>query len=282
MTGLLRSAWRSLFPRLQRSLPIHHGNPVLAKLDRAATVFHHLYENGHYDPATNGEAWLLRQLSLLRPTVILDVGANRGDYALQALEACPYARVHSFEPMPAVFAQLQAAFGQHPRATLHQLALADQEGELSFWFDPTNTGNTSAVPGVQSAIHQLQSPELIKAPTQRLDQFCEQNDIEQISLLKIDVEGFEVNVLRGAGELLASGSIQCIQIEYGKANLFSRYFIHDYMRDFGDHYAIGKLYPNAIHWFDTYSADLDDLIGPNLVMVSRNHKKLIQTLAVRS
>jgi FkbM family methyltransferase len=56
--------------------------------------------------------------------------------------------VYAFEPMPAVFAQLQAALGHHPRATLHNLALADQEGELHFWFDPSHTGNTSAVPGV--------------------------------------------------------------------------------------------------------------------------------------
>jgi hypothetical protein len=81
MPGLLRSAWRSLFPRLQRSLPAHHGHPLLARLDRAATVFHQLYEIGHYDPSSNGEAWLLRQLAPLRPRVIFDVGANRGEYA---------------------------------------------------------------------------------------------------------------------------------------------------------------------------------------------------------
>lgn len=280
MPGLLRSTWRSLFPRLQRSLPAHHGHPLLARLDRAATVYHQLYENGHYDPASNGEAWLLRQLAPLRPRMILDVGANRGEYAELALEACPEAQVHAFEPMPTVFAQLQEALGYHPRITVHNLALADQEGELRFWFDPAHTGNTSAVPEVQTAIHGLQAPQQISAPAQRLDQFCERNCIEAIDLLKIDVEGFEANVLSGGGEMLKDGSIPCIQIEYGKANLFSRYFIHDYMRDYGDRYAIGKLYPGGVRWFGRYTADLDDLMGPNLVMVSHSRSDLLRLLGM--
>ncbi len=275
MPRLLRSAWRSLFPGLQRSLPAHHGHPLLARLDRAATVYHQLYENGHYNPATNGEAWLLRQLAPLRPRMILDVGANRGEYSALALEACPEAQVHAFEPIPVVVAQLQEALGHHPRCTIHNLALADQEGELHFWFDPVQTGNTSAVADVQTAIHGLSVPEQINAPAQRLDHFCERNSIETIDLLKIDVEGFESKVLIGGGAMLKDGSISCVQIEYGKANLFSRYFIHDYMGDHGDSYAIGKLYPRGVRWFERYTADLDDLMGPNLVMVNRGRPDLV-------
>ena len=282
MPGLLRSAWRFLFPRLQRSLPAHHGNPLLARLDRAATVFHHLYENGHYDPASNGEAWLLRSMADLSPKVIIDVGANRGEYTLLALEHCPDAHVHAFEPIPSVFEQLQAALAHNPRTTLHRLALADQDGELNFWFDPSKTGNTSAICGVQQSVHGLSSAELVRAPAQRLDQFCKLIGIKHIDLLKIDVEGFESNVLHGATDLISRGNISCIQIEYGKANLFSRYFIYDYIAEYGKHYAIGKLYPNAIRWFQNYKADLDDLMGPNLVMVGRQRADLLKLLQLRT
>lgn len=83
-------------------------------------MFHQLYENGHYDPATNGEAWLLQALSVQQPAVILDVGANVdvGDYARLALSHCPGAEVHCFEPMPAVFAQLEARLADEPRIHL--------------------------------------------------------------------------------------------------------------------------------------------------------------------
>ncbi len=89
MLALLKSPWRWLFPRLQRWLPARHGQPVLAAIDRAATIFHNLYENGNYDPSSNGEGWLLGRLASSSPKIIFDVGANRGDYSRLALTACP-------------------------------------------------------------------------------------------------------------------------------------------------------------------------------------------------
>ncbi|MEA5474681.1 FkbM family methyltransferase [Synechococcus sp. CCY9201] len=194
---MLRTTWRWFFPRLQRFLPSHHGNPLLARVDRLATVFHGLYENGNYDPASNGEAWLLQQLACFRPALILDVGANRGEYSRLALDICPQARVIAFEPIPSVFAQLEAALGQEPRAELHNAALADSNGEIRFLFDPARTGNTSAVVGVQTAIHGLTAPEQITASALRLDHFCDSNGVNHIDLLKIDVEGFESQVMAG-------------------------------------------------------------------------------------
>jgi FkbM family methyltransferase len=280
MPALLKTPWRWLFPRLQRWLPAHHGQPLLAAIDRAATVFHTLYENGNYEPSSNGEGWLLQRLAATSPRVILDVGANRGDYARLALAACPQARVLAFEPIPAVFHKLQANLGQDERADLFCLALADQNGPLTFDFDPTNTGNTTAVQGVQASVHGLKRMEKIIALGRSLDSFCFEHKIDAIDLLKIDVEGFEASVLRGGAQMIAESRISCIQLEYGKANLFSRTFIHDYMRGYGEGFAIGKLYPGGVQWFSRYSADLDDLMGPNLVMISRKRPELIEMVSL--
>jgi FkbM family methyltransferase len=237
-----------------------------------------LYENGNYDPAYNGEAWLLQCLAKLAPTIIFDVGANRGEYAELALAACSQANIYAFEPMPSVFKQLKEALGSETRINLNQLALSDQAGDIRFWFDQSNTGNTTALADVQSLIHKIDSPSEVIASAQRLDTFCKERMINHIDLLKIDVEGFEANVLQGGAYMVSNGSIACIQIEYGKANLFSRYFIHDLMRDYQKQYAIGKLYPRGVHWFQTYSVEYDDLLGPNLVMVWRQHSDLINLL----
>ena len=280
MSNPLRSCWRWLFPRLQRWLPAHHGQPLLAAIDRAATVFHALYQNGNYDPASNGESWLLQRLGATSPRVILDVGANRGDYARLALAACPKARVLAFEPIPAVFQQLQATLGQDERADLFCLALSDQNGPLTFDFDPTNTENTTAVQGFQASVHGLSRIEKVTALGRSLDHLCAEHRIDAIDLLKIDVEGFEASVLRGGAQMIAESRISCIQLEYGKANLFSRSFIHDYMRDYGEGFAIGKLYPAGVQWFSRYSVDLDDLMGPNLVMISRRRPELIEMVSL--
>lgn len=282
MPPFLKIPWRWLFPRLQRWLPEHHGHPVLATIDRAATVFHALYENGNYDPARNGESWLLQRLAASSPKLVLDVGANRGDYARLALAACPNARVLAFEPIPAVFQQLQANLGKDERADLFCLALADQNGPLTFDFDPKNTGNTTAVHGVQASVHGLKRTEQITATGRKLDDFCFEHAIEGIDLLKIDVEGFEGYVLKGGAEMIAESRISCIQLEYGTANLFSRTFVHDYMRDYGAIFAFGKLYPRGVQWFTRYSVDLDDLMGPNLVRVLRKRPELIELLSLQS
>jgi hypothetical protein len=94
------------------------------------------------------------------------------------------------------------------------------------------------------------------------------------------VEGYEQQVLAGAQGLLAAGAIACIQLEYGRANLFSRTFIHDYQRLYGASYRLGKLYPRGVLWFEGYTSQLDDLIGPNLVLVHRSRPDLIAALSL--
>ena len=160
-------------------------------------MFHALYENGNYDPSSNGEGWLLQRLASTSPNVILDVDANLGDYARLALAACPKARVYAFEPIPAISLELQASLEKDPRVELFPVALADQNGPLEFDFDSANTGNTTAVKGVQSSVHDLAETERIVVAGLCLDDFCSEHGIDSIDLLKIDVEGFEASVLRG-------------------------------------------------------------------------------------
>lgn len=281
MSSPIKRPWRWAYPRLQRWLPAHHGHPLLAGLDRLAGVFHGLYHNNNYDPASNGEAWLLQRLAAgTGPLRVFDVGANCGDYTRLALDASPDTRVWAFEPVPAVFAQLQAAHGGESRVQLLPLALADQPGPLVLYADPRRSGHTTAVAGVQPGVHGLDQPQALSVQAQTLDHFCRQQAIPAIDLLKLDVEGFEQRVLAGAQQLLAAGAITCIQLEYGRANLFSRVFIHDYLRLYGAHYRLGKLYPRGVLWFERYCPELDDLIGPNLVLLQRRRSELVAALAL--
>ena len=105
-------------------------------------------------------------------------------------------------------------------------------------------------------------------------------DFSRISLLKIDTEGYESEVLKGFKEILSR--INVIQFEYGKANLFAKYFLKDYFSDYSNDFYIGKLYPNGIDFYEKYKWDLDDLIGPNFVMVKKSRKDLYDLLSIRS
>ena len=99
-------------------------------------------------------------------------------------------------------------------------------------------------------------------------------------MLKIDTEGYESEVLKGFKGILSR--INVIQFEYGKANLFAKYFLKDYFNDYFNDFYIGKLYPNGVHFYEQYKWDLDDLIGPNFVMVKRSRKDLYDLLSLKS
>ncbi len=92
---------------------------------------------GSNDPCTNGEYWLLEHVvkSLHSPQVLLDVGANKGDWTAQALgfaQASKDVHVHAFEPSLATRAMLAARFAESVAVTVQQYALSDTEGEATF------------------------------------------------------------------------------------------------------------------------------------------------------
>lgn len=142
---------------------------------------------------------------------IFDVGANRGDLTQLFLHHFPNAVIHAFEPVERTFVALQESLGQEPRTALHRMAAADVNG--------TATMRTFAHSGLNTMVHQLQDglrAEQIgeeKIATCRLDQIIKQFGIKKVELLKIDVEGFERNVLLGCGDYLRPEVIRYIFFE---------------------------------------------------------------------
>lgn len=137
---------------------------------------------------------LYRQL--VRPgSWAVDVGTNIGVHA-SVLSRCvgPEGRVLAFEPAPRIFARAQTnlAANRITNVELANLALADSEGEIGFAdiSDQANTGLSRIDPGAE-----------FKVPVALLDQRVP--DHADVSLIKIDVEGFEPSVLRGAQKTLA-------------------------------------------------------------------------------
>jgi FkbM family methyltransferase len=124
------------------------------------------------------------QLCASRRTA-LDVGGHVGFWSYYLASA--FAKVHAFEPNE-LFAQ---CFERNVRArnvSLHRVALGDAERMIALEVDPENTGATHVRPGAEGAI-----------PMRRLDHFA----FDDVDFIKIDVEGFELQVLEGARETLA-------------------------------------------------------------------------------
>lgn len=152
-------------------------------------------------------AYELDELELMRTLlagrerpVALDIGANVGHHTLYLASFC--AEVHAFEPYAAVAQGLDEKIARNDLAHVHvhRIGLGDSDEELDF-FAPRgiNTGTGSFV-----AQHEVANNEAVgRLRLARADRYLEGLGLARVDLVKLDVEGFELNVLRGMQDCLA-------------------------------------------------------------------------------
>jgi FkbM family methyltransferase len=153
--------------------------------------------------------------TLHRPGTLLDVGAHDGAFALP-FAALPDSRVLAFEPLPAAFARLRAAFGDPPPAhvELRQEALGDRDGEAVLAMPVLDGAPQEQWASTAKGYGALGEPRVAErrfaVPLRRLDGF----GLRDLTAVKLDAEGAEYEVLRGAREtLLRCRPVLSVEIE---------------------------------------------------------------------
>ena len=159
-----------------------------------------------------------QQLAGAQPLqVIFDVGANTGQTAHKLRHHFPLAQLHCFEPYPDAFDQLQASLAADPKGVAHQVALGDQNGSALLFVNNESATNSFLAnqpdPARQGPHAYIQARDRTLAPMQTLTAFCRQQNISTIDLLKIDTQGYELHVLRGAQPMLTPTQIRLIYLE---------------------------------------------------------------------
>lgn len=144
---------------------------------------------------------MFRHLPLRDDAVVLDIGANLGWYSMLLARRSPRLRIHAFEPEPRNLTLLRQNLQQNgiTNVTVHAVAVADRAGTMQlFPYPEKNMGRHSLVPQAGCAPIDVQ--------TVVIDEFLESQRIqpEAVDFVKIDVEGYELPVLRGASRLLAA------------------------------------------------------------------------------
>lgn len=183
--------------------------------------------------------------------VIFDIGANIGLYTLPAgRRAGREGRVYGFEAHPVTFRYLQrnATRRPDPRIVIENLAVGAETGRAMIAFNAANPGETHMA---------TESEGGEQVPVVALDDYCRQRRIDRIDYMKIDVEGYEANVLRGAAGIIAASPDILVQTEYEPRHL-GRY---------GDPAAAERLLdgwhfrPHAVDWQTGRAAALPSLDG---------------------
>jgi FkbM family methyltransferase len=170
-------------------------------------------------------------------STVFDVGANKGQTALELLTHYPTAHIFSFEPHPKTFAQLLTTIGIRPNFTAANTALGATPGNLPMTIYDMDFVNTLR-PGFHAS-GRFQATNSIDVPVTTIDLFCATHAIDHIDLLKIDTEGFDLMVLQGATTLLANGKITFVYVEFNDLDITgdesgsSLLAIDAYLRPFG-------------------------------------------------
>lgn len=149
---------------------------------------------GRYDPST--AAFIIDHL----PTngVFVEGGSHIGLIASQVAAARPNATIHCFEPHPEKFPALEQNLARNAAtAVVNNVGLSDREDEIAY----------------DSDRHSIDESASDSIPVRTLDGYAEERGIESIDVLKLDVEGHELEALIGAHALLESGRIKAITME---------------------------------------------------------------------
>lgn len=204
-----------------------------------------------YSLQTNGEKLLqegVLRLSSPNP-VIFDVGGRVGAWSMPLIETGKVLDVQAkcfvFEPNPIAFKLLQDNLPQE-HVQLFQYGVGCTDGEVTLYDEWDNPGSskTSQYKEAITTLEQTAAMPIVINQI-KLDSFCEKQGIDRVDFLKIDVEGNELDVLRGASTLLEEKKIKVIQFEFNAMNVLSRSFLKDFYKVL-EGYSIFRLLPDGL------------------------------------
>ena len=212
-----------------------------------------------------GESYLLQRLGLLithKNPIIFDVGANIGsvrqykNYIRQTFQS---GKIYAFEPNPFAYQALCSATNNDTMQYNLQFALGEKIGRTKHYSYSSLEKTELASSNKQIFADILKSKEALtcyEVKVTTIDSYCKKHQIKHINYLKIDVEGSEYDVLKGAKKMLSAKSIDYIQFEFNIHNIYSRIFIKDYF-DLLKGYHFYRLAQNRLIPLGKYSTDYE-------------------------
>lgn len=181
----------------------------------------------------SGEEYLLKKLSQFsfliqeKSIVVFDIGANVGNYSKLISKYLPQAQIYSFEPNLKSFNDLQSI--KINNFNCYQLGLSSSTCVMEM-YDHSSQGSEhgSLYKESFSLVHRINNISSSTFNATTVDKFCKDNKIDVIDFIKIDVEGHDLDVIKGCQYLLLNNRIHLIQFEFTQINIISRVFLRDF------------------------------------------------------
>lgn len=227
----------------------------------------------------SGEEHLLKLLSKkYKEPIIFDVGANEGGYSALTRKYIPNSTIYAFEPGIKSFAKLKDK--QLKKLHIYNVGLSDKKGTAYFYdFSEKSTQKNdypvSAMASLSKEVftkYHREKPKSRKINLETIDNFVKKENIRHIDFLKIDTEGYEYHVLKGAMKTIMKKKIDVIQFEFNEMNVYTRVFLRDFIELLVD-FKLYRLMPDWLLSLDDYSPKTHELFGfQNIVAIRKDLK----------
>lgn len=175
-------------------------------------------------------------------SLIVDIGANIGQSALKFKAVFPQARICCFEPVKGTFEILKRNLNKYNDISCYKIALGSCSSNQATIYLTDQSNTNSLIPPKTFA-----GTETVDLRT--VDSFAFDNQIKRIDLLKIDAEGFDLEVLKGAQNMLSSGQVAFVLTEVTFHPGDSRHVLFDDVRSY--------LLPMGFSVFGIYDQQLE-------------------------
>jgi FkbM family methyltransferase len=236
------------------------------------TLFRKIYffslKGMNYNIVGSGEEFVIQKIIKDysgNDIVIFDVGANVGQYLDILVPHLPAnARVFSFEPSPIAFEKLK---GRNDFENILKInaGLGEKKGFIKLF----GVENQSTLASSFQRENFSEKSKFLEVPIDTIDEYCHNNGIEKIDFLKVDVEGMDLAVLKGAKKMIDDDKISSIQFEFGGTQVMARVFIKDFWDLLHSEYTLYRILKNNLLEIKEYSEMLEIFAYANYLAVKK-------------
>jgi FkbM family methyltransferase len=257
--------WKRVLPNLLSK--IFGNKPGQDFLDSILKLINYLRGVGAGDIVhLSGERDIVFDLNKVdHKIIVFDVGANVGQFASMVESSLKKSyMLYSFEPSNKSFDALCEKFKFNQNMVLENMALGESFGKTLLFYDHKLSGSASLTkfnPRIKHA--EFEYSEEINII--RLDDYVLKENIKYIDLLKIDVEGHELDVLNGAKNTIQKGKISKILFEFGGQGINTRVFFYDlFVFLINNKYKVSRVTPSG------YLREVEEYSSSNEIFITTN------------
>lgn len=255
------------------------GNRFMQRvLDRNVRASQDLMGIGSGDGVSgSGEHAIFQALRQRRtpPYCLFDIGANKGQFLQLILDnlAVDDYSIHCFEPGKETFRILTASARKDKRITLNNVGIGKQKGEAILHFDSPGSGLASLTKRRLDHFG-IDFSDSEKVEINTIDDYCAEKAIPRIDLLKLDIEGHELDAFSGARRMFEARAIDMVTFEFGGCNIDTRTFFQDFWYFFSEmNMELFRITPSGyLHRLEAYKEIHEQFTTTNFLAMAKGSR----------